>query len=543
MNPNQTRANTLKKLREEKFDLVIIGGGITGAGIALDAVTRGMKTALVERHDFAYGTSSRSTKLIHGGLRYLKQLEFGLVREVGSERAIVHRLAPHLVIPEKMLMPLSEKSMSPWIASIGLKVYDWLANVAPPFRRIMLNQSQTLRREPLLQKDQIKSGALYVEYRTDDARLTLEIIKTASLNGAIVSNYVKAIDFLYDEDKISGVRCNDVERPGAVFDVPGQVVVNAAGPWVDDLRELNRSATGKRLRLTKGVHLVVKKKRLPVKQAIYFDAPDGRMIFVIPRGGVSYIGTTDTNCSAEPEDVAADHSDVAYLIGAVNAMFPQVRLTAEDIKSSWAGLRPLIHEEGKNPSQLSRKDEIFESPTGLLSIAGGKLTAYRKMAERVVSKVEDKLGSKFGSCRTSRLPLSGGLFAGTRQVARYIVRLKGALPKLGLQPKLAVYLVSVYGRQTEAILERVMRQPGGLPPELALIRAEVEYCVEYEWVRSARDFLIRRTGLLFFDIEKAQEYSKDVLGLLANRLSWDEARARREEHELQHEFRKAMIKT
>ena len=274
--------------------LIIIGGGITGAGIALDAASRGLKTALVEKNDFAFGTSSRSTKLIHGGLRYLKQLEFGLVKEVGSERAVVHRLAPHLVVPEKMLLPLSEKKgLGYWLTSIGLKVYDWLAGVKPEDQRRMLTKLQTLKSEPLLRKDDVKGGAIYAEYRTDDARLTIEIIKAAVTHGADVLSYAEAFDFVYNGDQVAGIKVRD-GISGEEFVMHSKVVVSAAGPWVDELREINKSKTGKRLHLTKGVHIVVAHARFPVRQAIYFDVEDGRMIFAIPRGRTTYIGTTDT---------------------------------------------------------------------------------------------------------------------------------------------------------------------------------------------------------------------------------------------------------
>src|SRR3954469_21841903 len=226
------RAETLKLLKTESFDLLVIGGGITGAGIALDAASRGLKTALVEKNDFAFGTSSRSTKLIHGGLRYLKQLEFALVKEVGSERAIVHKLAPHLVVPEKMLLPLYEKrGLGYWLASIGLRIYDWLAGVKPEDQRKMLTKIQTVKCEPLLKSDDIKGGALYAEYRTDDARLTIEIAKMANAKGAVMQNYVRVTDFEYTEGRVTGVKIVD-EIANMTFAIKARSVVNAAGPWV-----------------------------------------------------------------------------------------------------------------------------------------------------------------------------------------------------------------------------------------------------------------------------------------------------------------------
>ena len=289
------RENTIKSLKTTEFDLLIIGGGITGAGIALDAASRGMKVALIEKNDFASGTSSKSTKLIHGGLRYLKQFDFWLVKEVGTERAIVHKLAPHLVVPEKMILPLIDGgTYGSWLTSIGLKVYDILASVEGDDKRKMLTKEEALQKEPLLPEKILNGAGYYAEYRTDDARLTIEILKTALNYNAQILNYAAVIEFLYNDKSVVGAKISD-SISGEKFEVKSKYVVNAAGPWVDELRQLNHSKIGKRLHLTKGVHLVVAHEKLPVKQSVYFDIPDGRMMFAIPRGKVTYFGTTDTN--------------------------------------------------------------------------------------------------------------------------------------------------------------------------------------------------------------------------------------------------------
>ncbi|NJM25843.1 MAG: glycerol-3-phosphate dehydrogenase/oxidase [Bacteroidia bacterium] len=441
-------------LTHEVFDLLIVGGGITGAGVALDAATRGLKTALVEKGDFASGTSSKSTKLVHGGLRYLKQLEFGLVKEVGSERAVVHRLAPHLVVPEKMLLPLSEgRGLGYWLTSIGLKIYDWLAGVSKRDQRRMLTRAQTMRREPLLGRAGLKGGAIYAEYRTDDARLTIEVIKTAARHGATILNYCDVTDFEYADGKVCGVRVRE-NLTQEVFTIHARCVVSAAGPWVDELRALDKSRTGKRLHLTKGVHIVVPQEKLPVRQAIYFDVDDGRMIFAIPRGRTTYVGTTDTNYAGNKDHVVTTTADAAYLINAVNAMFPRIHLTLNDIESSWAGLRPLIHEEGKSASELSRKDEIFESPSGLLSIAGGKLTGYRKMAERVVDRVITQHFREFSdtASQTATVRITQNPFRNFDEVLAYIHKVESELVPFGFTSHMAHYLVKNYGSQTRQVI-------------------------------------------------------------------------------------------
>jgi glycerol-3-phosphate dehydrogenase len=512
----RNRAEDLKGLQSGEFDLVVIGGGITGAGIALDAASRGMKVALLEKGDFASGTSSKSTKLIHGGLRYLKQFDFWLVKEVGSERAIVHKLAPHLVLPEKMLLPLIEGgSYGKWLTSIGLKVYDILAQVSGDDKRKMLEKKEALKLEPLLPKKGLKGAGYYAEYRTDDARLTLENIKASLEYGALALNYAEVTGFRYDgQGRVAGVKVSDLAG-GESLEVASRYVVSAAGPWVDELRGLNQSKKGKRLHLTKGVHLVFPHEKLPVRQSVYFDVPDGRMIFAIPRGKVTYVGTTDTNYEADKDDVRTDLADAIYLISAVNHMFPSIELELSDIESSWAGLRPLIHEEGKSASELSRKDEIFTSDSGLVSIAGGKLTGYRKMAERVVNRIavslEEDHGRKLKACQTDKIPLCGSDFKKFKQVEKYLEEVTERLVSEGFTPYDAWYLVTTYGKQAGQILEGYANFTDK-DPQWRLMRAELHFGVAHEMVHNPMDFFIRRTGRLYFDIASVREFLDRVVG-------------------------------
>ena len=510
---NVKRKENLQKVTKESYDLVVIGGGITGAGIALDASSRGMKVLLLEKGDFASGTSSKSTKLIHGGLRYLKQFDFWLVKEVGSERAIVHKLAPHLVLPEKMLLPLIEGgSYGKWLTSIGLKVYDILAQVSGDDKRQMLEKKEALKLEPLLPKKILNGAGYYAEYRTDDARLTLENLKTSLQFDTEIFNYTKVTDFIYKDEKVAGVKFTD-EVFGDEYGVSSKYVINAAGPWVDELRSVNQSKKGKRLHLTKGVHLVFPKEKLPVKQSVYFDIPDGRMMFAIPRGKVTYIGTTDTNYNSDKDHVTTELADAIYLISAVNNMFPDIELELDDIISSWAGLRPLIHEEGKSASELSRKDEIFTSDTGLVSIAGGKLTGYRKMAERTVNRIAKKMEEdhdvELVHCTTDKIPLCGNDFKKFKHVKKYIKQVLEQLQADGFEKYNAWYLVTTYGKQTESILELYAKIKGDEPKE-RMIRAEAQFAIAHEMALNPLDFFIRRTGRLYFDIDSVRKYKEPV---------------------------------
>jgi glycerol-3-phosphate dehydrogenase len=537
------RQQIITALQSEEFDVVVIGGGITGAGIALDASLRGLKTALIEKNDFAYGTSSRSTKLIHGGLRYLKQLEFGLVKEVGSERAIVHQLAPHLVIPEKMLLPLKEgRGFGSLLTSFGLKLYDWLAGVKSEDQRKMLTRKQTLEQEPLLNPEGIKGGGLYAEYRTDDARLTIEIIKTASAKGALCLSYVCADQFEYDDrNRIKAVKVIDLLDQQR-FSITARRIVNATGPWVDRLRETDGSLQGKKLHLTKGVHLVVARKKLPVRQAVYFDVNDGRMIFAIPRGFTTYIGTTDTDYQGSIDEVRTSRDDAKYLIDAVNDAFPSVNLSLSDIESSWAGLRPLIHEEGKSASELSRKDEIFQSSSGLLSIAGGKLTGYRKMAERVVDLVIERTfkNRNLKPCSTDKVSFTGGPFTSIHEVRSYIDSIAHKLRPVQME-YFSEYLVHTYGRQTEIILDLINDlESDNVSTRLA--RAELQYCIQQEMVFTACDFFIRRTGMLYFDINRLEQIKEVILKDMSAYFNWTSDRLKEEYNLLEKSIREARIK-
>lgn len=514
----QMRKELISKTQTETIDLIVIGGGITGAGIALDATLRGLRVVLVEKNDFASGTSSRSTKLIHGGLRYLKQLEFALVKEVGTERAVVHNNARHLVLPEKMLLPIVKNgSLSEFSTSVGLAVYDFLAGVKMSERRKMLKKEQTKKAEPLLNPSKLTAGAMYFEYRTDDARLTIEIIKKAVSKGAICLNYAEVHELITENNQLKGLRIFDhIEQEN--FNVHAAKVVNAAGPWVDLLRKKDNSLEGKRLQLTKGVHLVIPQEKLPIKQAIYFDVPDGRMIFAIPRNGKTYIGTTDTVYNENIDNPLTSKEDVAYILNAVNEMFPSANLKANQIESTWAGLRPLIHADGKSPSELSRKDEIFVSPSGLISIAGGKLTGYRKMAERIVdllAKDFAKTGKKLQKCQTKNQALCGGDFENSQAITDYIIRLTGEAKQINLNVTHIKDWVYKYGTNSSEILEIAYDiRKRTKDEDLLAISAEFIYGIKHEMVLSLSDFMIRRTGRLYFDRPKIQIYLDELNVLL-----------------------------
>lgn len=580
------RSAWLQAMSEEVLDLLVIGGGITGAGIALDAASRGLRTGLVEMQDYAAGTSSRSTKLVHGGLRYLKQLEIKLVAEVGKERAIVYENGPHVTTPEWMLLPIyTGGTFGRWSTSLGLRLYDYLAGVKRSERRKMLGREETLKREPLLQRSGLKGGGYYVEYRTDDARLTIEVMKKAIELGARAVNYTAVEELLYEEGRIVGVRVID-RLSGEVYRLRAKKIVNATGPWVDTLRELDKSKKGKTLHLTKGVHLVFDQSRFPLGQAVYFDTPDRRMVFAIPRDGKTYVGTTDTNYNGDRVNPLLTVHDRQYLINAVNSLFPDVKLTEQDVESSWTGLRPLIHQEGRDPSEISRRDEVLVSASGLISIAGGKLTGYRKMAEAVVDLAAGQLQAEGAAAipasRTKRLPISGGDVGGSARLAAFVAAKRDEARRLGLGDAEAERIVRRYGSNVDAVFALIRVEEAAAEAEAApaleardgaegvavdgasaavktavasvgrgadtataalpaYLRAELAYSVDQEMTVKPVDFFIRRTGALFFDIAWVRQWKEPVIAWMQKDFGWSDERTAEYAAELENRLREATV--
>ena len=542
LNRNQVK----DQLKSKEYDVVIIGGGITGAGIALDASQRGMKVALVEMQDFAQGTSSRSTKLVHGGLRYLKQLQVGVVAETGKERAIVYENGPHVTTPEWMLLPMHKGgSMGPFSTSIGLKVYDFLAGVKKSERRSMLNRDETIEKEPLVKQDGLKGGGYYVEYRTDDARLTIEVMKRAREFGADIINYAKANQFLYNKkNKVSGVEVTDLLH-NEMFEIKGKRVINAAGPCVDDVRSKDYSTNNKQLRLTKGVHIVIDQSVFPLGQAVYFDTEsDGRMIFAIPREGKAYVGTTDTVYDNDKSSPKVTEEDRQYLLDAIRYMFPTVKVEDSDIESTWAGVRPLIFEKGKDPSEISRKDEIWEGDSGLLTIAGGKLTGYRHMAQDIVDLLSKRLKEeyklKFKPCETKHTYISGGNVGGSNNYDAFVESKVEEAKNYNLSEDVARYLARKYGSNVDEVFEIAHATQVAdldLPVE---VYAEVIYSIQKEMVHKPTDFLVRRSGRLYFDINYVLEYKDGILEVMAKVLNYDADTKRVYKQELEKAVKEAI---
>jgi glycerol-3-phosphate dehydrogenase len=450
-----------------------------------------------------------------------------MVAEVGKERAIVYENGPHVTTPEWMLLPIHEGgTFGKFSTSIGLLVYDFLAGVKSSERRSMLSIDETLKREPLLKKEGLKGGGYYVEYKTDDARLTIEVVKEAVKQGATAINYTKVEQFIYENGVVKGVIVVD-QLTNKSISIYAKKIVNAAGPWVDTLREKDNSKQGKSLQLTKGIHLVIDQSRFPLNQAVYFDTPDGRMVFAIPRDGKTYVGTTDTVYKGDIAHPRMTTEDREYVIGAINYMFPSLKITVKDVESSWTGLRPLIHEDGKDPSEISRKDEIWTSDSGLITIAGGKLTGYRKMAEIVVDllvkKFKEEDGRTFSDCITKTLPISGGNVGGSKQFPAFVEEKVKMGIKIGLSREEAEKLVKRYGSNVDEVFKySKFYLENSSEIELPLyVFLQLNYSIKEEMATKPIDFFNRRTGTLLFDIHWAREWKDKVVTYMAAALQWN----------------------
>ncbi len=527
-----------------QFDVVVIGGGITGSGVARDAARRGLRVALIEMNDLAFGTSSRSSKLVHGGLRYLEHYEFSLVFEAVSERRILMDIAPHLVNPLAFLFPVYRGSRQPLFAiNAGMWLYDGLSLFRSPKIHRTLKPKEIRQRFPQLRSQGLKGAPLYYDCATDDARLTLETALDAAAVGAVVATRVKVVSLLNDpHGRVCGVSVEDAFS-AETREIRAHVVINATGPWTDDVLQMSGSRGDKPiLRPTKGVHIVIDQQRLPVEGAVVCMHPhDGRVLFAIPWGERTYIGTTDTDFEGDAADVYATAEDVEYLISAANHYFPDARLQADDVISTWAGLRPLVAagETGSetDESEVSREHRIVVGQSGLITIAGGKLTTYRKMAEEVVDtatkflRLSKSFTGRVGKGDTDREPLPGAV--GWPEDDDHEAVVDHLFESVGevLPRSIARHLVDTYGMRAMDIARMVKKSPAlgqvliaGRPE----IKAQVQWAVKEELAATLCDVMVRRTQLYYKERHQGLEIAEAVAAQLGALLGWDQGRQEEE---------------
>ncbi|MBI1884275.1 MAG: glycerol-3-phosphate dehydrogenase [Chlamydiae bacterium] len=472
--------------KNQLFDLLIIGGGIHGAGIARDAAMRGFKVCLIEKGDFASGTSSKSSKLIHGGLRYLEHGDFKLVREALQERHHLLNIAPHLVHPLSFMLPIYQGDRrGPFWIKTGLTLYDTLAGKRNIHRHEAIAEKDFALQIPSLQEKGLKKIYHYYDAQMNDARLTLENILSAQEKGALPFNYVQATELLEKEGRIVGVRARDLlssdEGP-----IEARWTVNATGPWCDQLLARRLKKSKPRLRLTKGIHLIV--PRLAENHALLLTAQkDGRVFFCVPWGPYSLIGTTDTDFSGNPDEVHASLEDIQYLLDEIHRLFPKMSLTHHNVVSSFAGVRSLVREEGVSTAQISREYKIEETAPGLWSILGGKFTTYRSLSEAVINRLSKKLKlHEDEKCQTASIPLPGGEKTGTAEELS---------KEFHLSESTCVHLIQTYGGKARNVAQ--LAQEGGLSqplcPHHPHLKAEIVYAFTHEMAQTLDDFFSRRT--------------------------------------------------
>jgi glycerol-3-phosphate dehydrogenase len=523
-----TRAANLQSLRGDSVDVLVIGGGVTGAGVARDAAMRGLKTALVDAGDFGWGTSSRSSHLIHGGLRYLEHGWLRLVFEASRERRILLRIAPHIVRPQAFIFPAHRGSR---VTRFQISAAVWLYDILALFRNVrahrLLSRGAIMKAEPLLRERGLAGGARYWDAMADDARLTLATIRSAHRHGARCCSYTRVVALDKADGLVRGALIEDAVT-GEQSAVRAHVVVNATGPWSDSLRQLDEPGVAPLLRPTKGAHIAVAQRRIGNTGAVTLLSPvDGRVMFVLPWGEVSLVGTTDTDETLAPDDVAATEQDVLYLLRSANAVFPNARLGFEDVVAAWAGLRPLLRDAGgASPIAVPREHRIVESRSGLVTIAGGKLTTYRAMGAQVVDAVARRLRKLDGRhvpgrAATDREPLPGGEVAD-------LEALTGELMKEGIASGDARHLVASYGTEASAIANLMTRDRALAAPLLPggpWLRAEVVHQARREMAMTVSDVLMRRTHIFHQRADQGLPAALAVAQLLAAELGWSEAQA------------------
>ncbi|MEO6774493.1 MAG: glycerol-3-phosphate dehydrogenase [Kofleriaceae bacterium] len=521
------------------YDLVVIGGGITGAGIARDAALRGMKVGLFEKGDFASGTSSKSSKLIHGGLRYLEHGEIRLVFESVSERSVQMRVAPHLVRPLPFLIPIY-KGVRPGfeIMNVGLWIYDSLALFrVPRVHKAFRGTAAALALEPQLRPSGLRGAFEYYDCATDDARLVLENTLDAIALGAECHSYTEVLRFERTGSRITGVAVRD-RLTAKEWSVEARAVILAAGAWTDEMiQRFEVPSAHPLLRRTKGVHIVLPRERLPLTRAITLISPvDGRVMFALPWRERSVLGTTDTDYDGTADDVAADAADVAYLCDSGNGYFPGANLAPRDVIATWAGLRPLIApppkpHDGVDESSVSREHEVFTRPDGLVIIAGGKLTTYRRMAREAVGKTLDllrDLGDEPVNHKetTKHRPLPGAIGLDTPNLEGVAAIGKRLMTDWGLDVDTATHLCGVYGARSPELAAAIAQDRAlgqRLDPELPYVWAEIEFAARRDLARTVEDVLARRVPLLLVSRDQGLGVCERVAALLAHVHGWTEA--------------------
>ena len=568
----KTREEEIERLKNEKLDLLVIGGGITGAGVALQASAAKMKTGLIDMQDFGSGTSSRSTRLVHGGIRYLKTFDVQVVSDTVKERAVIQHIAPHMTQPDPMILPIYDEpgaAFTMFSVKVAMDLYDHLAGIEgdsplTKYANYTMDKEKTLKREPQLNSKNLLGAGVYLDYQNNDSRLVLENVKKAHELGCLAVSRLKCVEILHDDQKqANGVRVHD-NLTGEDFEIHADVIINTSGPWSDLVRQSDKEVYKKpRLRPTKGVHLVVDQSRLTVPQPTYFGSgtDDGRMIFTIPREGKTYFGTTDTDFRGDYAHPTVEQGDVDYLLGIINKKYPSAHLTIDDVEASWAGVRPLIEVEVEGneaadaatgasvsdstsaPSAVSRGSSLTEAEDGLITLAGGKLTDYRIMANGAMDKILEKLHDKFSKNFTlqdsAEIKVAGGDFD-SDNAEEELARIAKEGEEAGLSKADATEIANLFGSEAEQIYDyaRTIKPADGLSLGET---AALDYSLAEEMTLTPVDYLLRRTYHILFKSDTLNEVKTGVVNHMADYYGWDKVQREEYETELGNEIEESRL--
>ena len=568
----KTREEEIERLKNEKLDLLVIGGGITGAGVALQASAAKMKTGLIDMQDFGSGTSSRSTRLVHGGIRYLKTFDVQVVSDTVKERAVIQHIAPHMTQPDPMILPIYDEpgaAFTMFSVKVAMDLYDHLAGIEgdsplTKYANYTMDKEETLKREPQLNSKNLLGAGVYLDYQNNDSRLVLENVKKAHELGCLAVSRLKCVEILHDDQKqANGVRVHD-NLTGEDFEIHADVIINTSGPWSDLVRQSDKEVYKKpRLRPTKGVHLVVDQSRLTVPQPTYFGSgtDDGRMIFTIPREGKTYFGTTDTDFRGDYAHLTVEQGDVDYLLGIINKKYPSAYLTIDDVEASWAGVRPLIEVEVEEneaadaatgasvsdstsaPSAVSRGSSLTEAEDGLITLAGGKLTDYRIMAngamEKILEKLHDKFSKNFTLQDSAEIKVAGGDFD-SDNAEEELARIAKEGEEAGLSKADATEIANLFGSEAEQIYDyaRTIKPADGLSLGET---AALDYSLAEEMTLTPVDYLLRRTYHILFKSDTLNEVKTGVVNHMADYYGWDKVQREEYETELRNEIEESRL--
>lgn len=522
----RTRKENLQKLKTEIFDILVIGGGINGAGVVRDAALRGLKVALIEADDFAVGTSSRSSKLVHGGIRYLENFEFHLVFEALSERAKLFKIAPHLVHPLRFMIPLFKNSrVGRFKMALGMMLYDLLALFRTPQMHENLNRNETLSRMPILRNGDLLGSSVYSDAYMDDDRLVYETLRSANESSACIINFCKIQKVIFENNKVKQVEVID-KKSGEVFLVNCDHIISSVGPWTDIVGSDLLPDWKKILRPTKGVHLTLARERLDLTSAVVMGAQQGnRIVFAIPRHEMIIIGTTDTDFSGNPTDVVVTKDDIEYLLQITNEYFPNARITKKDILCCYAGVRPLVKDESSSEGKTSREHTILSDPRGVIFVAGGKYTTYRLMAEQIIDaffKNQTKFKkSSFSKCQTAN-PLNP--YVAIEELNKAQNKIKNDLEKK---------LVFRYGAEAYEILKKW--------PNKTYWQLEALQAIHTTMCLDLTNFFARRTPLINAEKNHGLNYLDEVASTFQTELGWSDAHLQQEKESLKKYIDNLMV--